>query len=47
MISISDAMNPPIDATPQRHPAVELLARYRAIFQAAGARGANWPARSA
>ena len=30
-------MNPPIDATLQRHPAVELLARYRAIFQAAWA----------
>ena len=30
-------MNLPIDATPQRHPAVELLARYRAIFQAAWA----------
>ena len=30
-------MKPTTEATPQRHPAIELLARYRAIFQAAWA----------
>ena len=30
-------MNPPTEAAPQRHPFIELLARYRAIFQAAWA----------
>ena len=30
-------MNPPVQAALQGHPAIELLARYRAIFQAAWA----------
>ena len=30
-------MNPPTEVAPQRHPFIELLARYRAIFQAAWA----------